>query len=87
GEVEAALAECDGVLEAVVLGVPDAKWGEVGRAYVVPRAGRTLGAKELIAQVRTKLAGYKAPKSIVFLDALPRLGSGKIDRAALGARG
>ena len=87
GEVEAALAECDGVLEAVVLGVPDAKWGEVGRAYVVPRAGRTLGAEELIAQVRTKLAGYKAPKSIVFVDALPRLGSGKIDRAALAARG
>ena len=87
GEVEAALAECDGVLEAVVLGVPDAKWGEVGRAYVVPRAGRSLGAEALIAQVRTKLAGYKAPKSIVFLDALPRLGSGKIDRAALAARG
>jgi fatty-acyl-CoA synthase len=87
GEVEAALAECDGVVEAVVLGVPDPKWGEVGRAYVVPRAGRTLGAEELIAQVRTKLAGYKAPKSIVFVDALPRLGSGKIDRASLAARG
>jgi len=87
GEVEAALAECDGVVEAVVLGVPDAKWGEVGRAWVVPRAGRTLGEKELIAQVRTKLAGYKAPKSIVFVDALPRLGSGKIDRASLAARG
>ncbi|HEX2781917.1 MAG TPA: AMP-binding protein [Gemmatimonadaceae bacterium] len=86
GEVEAALAECDGVVEAVVVAVPDAKWGEVGRAYVVPRGGRTLGEMELIAHVRAKLAGYKAPKSVAFLDALPRLGSGKIDRAALAAR-
>jgi fatty-acyl-CoA synthase len=83
GEVEAALAECEGVVEAAVVGVPDAKWGEVGRAYVVARAGHALGERALIAHVRTRLAGYKAPKSIVFLDALPRLGSGKIDRAAL----
>ena len=85
GEVEAALAECDGVVEAAVVAVPDAKWGEVGCAYVVSKRGRTLVESELIAHVRTRLAGYKAPKSIVLVEAIPRLGSGKIDRNALGA--
>lgn len=83
GEVEAALAECDGVVEAAVVAVADAKWGEVGCAFIVARNGRVLREGELIAHVRKRLAGYKAPRSIVMVDALPRLGSGKIDRSAL----
>ena len=85
GEVEAALSECAGVSEVVVVGVPDAKWGEVGRAFVVPRAGETPSEGALVAHARARLAGYKVPKSVVFLDALPRLGSGKPDRVALAA--
>lgn len=84
GEVEAALTECEGVVEAVVVAVPDAKWGEVGCAYVVSKRGRTLVPSELISHVRKRLAGYKAPKSIVLVETIPRLGSGKIDRNALG---
>ena len=87
GEVEAALAECPGVGEAVVVGVPDAKWGEVGRAYVVSRAGFELSADAIVAHARRRLASYKVPKSIVVTDELPRLGSGKPDRRALAARG
>ena len=86
GEVEAALAECDAVAEAVVVGVPDAKWGEVGCAFVVPRAGaaRDEGAAQaLVAAVRARLAGYKVPRRVVWVDELPRLGSGKVDRRAL----
>ena len=85
GEVEAALADCAGVLEAVVVGVPDAKWGEVGCAFVVPRPGHPLGEAELTAQARLRLAGYKVPKRVVLLGELPRLGSGKPDRRALAA--
>ena len=87
GEVEAALAECEGVSEVVVVGVPDAKWGEVGRAFVVARAGHALRAEALVAHARTRLAGYKVPKSVVLLDELPRLGSGKPDRVALVSHG
>jgi fatty-acyl-CoA synthase len=83
GEVEAALADCSGVGEAVVVGVPDEKWGEVGRAFVVPRAGAAVTAEEIVAHARSRLAGYKVPKSVVLLDDLPRLGSGKADRRAL----
>jgi len=85
GEVEAALAECAGVREVVVIGVPHAKWGEVGRAFVVVREDSTLGGTELIAHARRRLAGYKVPRSVVVLAELPRLGSGKVDRRALAA--
>ncbi|MGZ8412741.1 MAG: class I adenylate-forming enzyme family protein [Gemmatirosa sp.] len=85
GEVEAVLADCPGVAEVAVLGVPDARWGEVGRAFVVARAGHPVDAERIVAHARGALAGYKVPKRVVVLDALPRLGSGKIDRRALAA--
>ena len=82
GEVEAALADCPGVAEVVVVGVRDERWGEVGRAFIVPR-GTPVPEAEVIAHARARLAGYKVPKSIVFLPEIPRLGSGKPDRLAL----
>lgn len=83
GEVEAALADLAGVAEAVVVGVPDARWGEVGRAFVVPRAGTDLSPDVVLAHARARLAGYKVPRSVVLLPEIPRLGSGKPDRRAL----
>lgn len=83
GEVEAALGECDGVAEAVVVGIPDAKWGEVGCAFVQPRGGQTVAPDALLAELRDRLAHYKVPKRLVVLDALPRLATGKVDRNAL----
>jgi fatty-acyl-CoA synthase len=85
GEVEAVLVECPGVGEAVVVGVPDVKWGEVGRAFVVRRASAGVTAEAIVAHARQRLAGYKVPKSVVLVDELPRLGSGKPDRRALAA--
>jgi fatty-acyl-CoA synthase len=82
-EVEAALADLAGVADAVVVGVPDARWGEVGRAFVVARAGTELSPDAVIAHARTRLAGYKVPRSVVLLPEIPRLGSGKPDRRAL----
>lgn len=83
GEVEAVLADCDGVAEVAVVGVADAKWGEVGRAFIVRRSGTELETEQVIAHARARLAGYKVPKSLMFVPELPRLGSGKVDRAAL----
>lgn len=82
GEVEAALLDCEGVREASVIGVADGRWGEVGCAVVV-RANDALVAADLLAQLRRLLAGYKVPRHVQFVDALPRLGSGKVDRRAL----
>jgi fatty-acyl-CoA synthase len=83
GEVEAVLARCPGVAEAAVIGVPDSRWGEVGRAFVVRQPGAQLRPDAVLAHVERHLARYKVPRSVVFVEALPRLGSGKIDRAAL----
>ena len=83
GEVEAALADCPGVAEVVVVGIRDERWGEVGRAFVVRRTADAPTEADVIAHARGRLAGYKVPKSIVFLPEIPRLGSGKPDRRAL----
>ena len=84
GEVEAALADCPGVAEVVVVGVADPLWGEVGRAFVVARKDATVTDEQVIAHARGRLGRYKVPKSIVMLKDIPRLGSGKPDRRALG---
>lgn len=85
-EVEAVLASHPGVAEVSVVGVVDPRWGEVGRAFVVSR-GAAVPPEDLLGFARQRLAKYKVPKSIVFLDALPRLGNGKCDRAELARRG
>lgn len=77
-EVERVLYEHDAVLEAAVVGMPDPKWGEVPRAFIVVKPGRDVEAAALIAHCRVRLAGFKTPKDIVFLDVLPRTPSGKV---------
>ena len=86
GEVEAALVDCEGVAEAVVVGVAHEKWGEVGHAFVQPRSGAFVTPDELLALLRAKLAHYKVPKTLELLAELPRVGSGKIDRSELKSR-
>ncbi|MEM9879040.1 MAG: fatty acid--CoA ligase, partial [Pseudomonadota bacterium] len=75
-EVEAALMDHPAVKDVAVIGVPDEKWGEAVKAIVV--SGGPLGEAELIAFAKTKIAGYKSPKSVDFTDELPRNPSGKI---------
>lgn len=86
GEVEAALLACRGVADAAVLGIPDATWGEVGCALVVPAPDHaSLSVAALQAELRARLAGYKVPREVRFVAALPTLGSGKLDRRSLPA--
>lgn len=79
-EVELALGELDGVHEACVIGVPDERWGEVGRAVVVLKPGAQLDERTLLRALEGRLAKYKIPKSMVVTDALPRNAGGKILR-------
>jgi len=84
--VEEALAPHPAVREVAVIGVPHEKWGESVAAVVVLQPGQRAGADELIAYCKSRIAPYKAPKSIVFTEALPRLNTGKIDKVALRRR-
>jgi acyl-CoA synthetase (AMP-forming)/AMP-acid ligase II len=84
-EVENALFGAPGVADAAVIGVPDDKWGEAVKAVVVLKPGEQPDADAIIAHCRGKIAGYKVPKSVDFVDALPRNPSGKVLRRELRA--
>jgi len=84
-EVENAIHSHPGVAECVLIGVPDERWGETGRAVVVPAAGRTITPEEILAHLDGRVARYKIPKSVVIAAELPRTGSGKLVRSAVRA--
>jgi fatty-acyl-CoA synthase len=77
-EVEKVILSHPAVFEAVVIGVPDEKWGEVGKAIIVLKEGSTALPDEIIQHVKKSLANYKAPKSVEFRNSLPKGGTGKI---------
>ena len=82
-EVENALMSNPDILDAAVVGIPDNKWGEATKAFVVLRSNNILSEDEIINYVKTKIASYKCPKSVDFIDALPRNPSGKVLRREL----
>jgi acyl-CoA synthetase (AMP-forming)/AMP-acid ligase II len=85
-EVENAIYGHPGVSEVAVIGIADEKWGEAVKAIVVRKAGTNATAAEIIAWAAAKIAKYKLPKSVDFIDALPRNPSGKILRRELRDR-
>ena len=82
-EVEKVLVSHPAILEAVVIGVPDDKWGEVGAAFLILRPGEELDPSALPAWCRTHLAPYKIPKSFTVSDDLPRTAAGKVRKNIL----
>jgi acyl-CoA synthetase (AMP-forming)/AMP-acid ligase II len=87
-EVEALLAGHPAVQDVAVIGMPDAKWGETVVAVVVRRAGHETTADELVEWCRDRIAGYKRPRSVVFIEEsrMPRTATGKIQHRLLRAR-
>jgi acyl-CoA synthetase (AMP-forming)/AMP-acid ligase II len=85
-EVEHVLYEHPAVLECAVFGVPDATWGESVTAAVVLKTQHSVSCAELISFVKSRIAHYKAPRKVEFLEELPKTGSGKIQKKALRER-
>ncbi|QGZ96139.1 AMP-binding protein [Terricaulis silvestris] len=86
-EVEAQIRRMDGVEDVAVIGVEDHRLGQVGHAFIVRAARSTLDEAAIIAWCRGAMANYKAPRSVTFLDALPRNATGKVSKAALRVPG
>nr|WP_202035895.1 AMP-binding protein [Streptomyces mexicanus] len=82
-EVEDVIFRHPGVAEVAVIGVPDDKWGETVKALVVPVEGAAVTEAEIIAHCKQRLAGYKAPTSVEFRDAIPRTATGKVQKFRL----
>ncbi|MEI9960634.1 MAG: hypothetical protein WDM76_05720 [Limisphaerales bacterium] len=82
-EIEEVIYQFPGVKEAAVIGVPDARRGEQGVAFVAVTEGQTLNEKELLQFIRSKLADYKVPRQVVLLPALPKNATGKILKTEL----
>ncbi len=82
-EVENVLYQHPAVLQAAIVGVPEARLGEVGHAFVQRRPGVPVDAAALIAFVRDRLAGYKVPRSVTFMDEFPLTSNGKVQKFRL----
>ena len=82
-EVENALFGHPEIADVAVIGVPDEKWGECVKAIIVPKPGCSPMSEDIITYAKTRIAGYKCPKSVDVTDALPRNASGKVLRRHL----
>jgi fatty-acyl-CoA synthase len=82
-EIEDKILTHPGILEAAVFGVPDPVWGEVGVAACVVRNGFDLDDRQILAWLKQEIAGYKVPRAVMILTALPKSGYGKVDKKVL----
>jgi acyl-CoA synthetase (AMP-forming)/AMP-acid ligase II len=84
-EVENALMSHPAVLEAAVVGAPDPRWGEAVVAFVVRRPGQEVTGDAIIEHCRQAIAAYKRPRDVCFVEALPKLPNGKVEKFKLRA--
>lgn len=84
-EIEAALADHPDIAECAVVGVPDARWGEIGHLVVTARGGASPDLPAVLTHLEHRLARYKLPKVMTVVAALPRTGSGKVKKTVLRA--
>ena len=84
-EIEQLLYQHPSVAACAVVGIPDARWGEVGHAFIVLRAGKSASGDELLERLRGQLAKFKVPKAITFVESLPMTPAGKVRKHELRA--
>lgn len=82
-EVEEVILSYPKVADVAVIGVADEKWGEIVKAVIAPKSGISIDEREILDHIRTRLSGFKRPRIIKFVESLPKIGSGKLDRVKI----
>jgi fatty-acyl-CoA synthase len=85
-EIEKVLHTHPRVFDAAIIGIPDEKWGEVGKAFIVLKPGGTVSNGEILEFLKGKVAKYKIPKCVEYVEELPKTASGKIQKFLLKER-
>ena len=82
-EVEEAILSYPKVADVAVIGIPDEKWGQAIKAIVAPKRGMSIGEREILDHVKKRLSRFKLPRILQFVESLPKIGSGKLDRVKI----
>ena len=82
-EVEEVILSYPKVADVAVIGLPDEKWGQTVKAVIAPKGGTSIEEKEIIDHIKSRLSGFKRPRILEFVESLPKIGSGKLDRVKI----
>ena len=82
-EVEEVILSHPKVADVAVIGLPDEKWGQTVKAIIAPQSGSDISEQEILDHIRTRLSGFKRPRIFQFVESLPKIGSGKLDRVTI----
>ncbi len=82
-EVEEVILSHSKVADVAIIGIPDDKWGQTIKAIIAPKSGMSIETQEILGHVKARLSGFKQPRLIQFVESLPKIGSGKLDRVSI----
>ena len=82
-EVEEVILSHSKVADVAIIGIPDDKWGQTIKAIIAPKSGMSIETQEIFGHVKARLSGFKQPRVIQFVESLPKIGSGKLDRVSI----
>jgi fatty-acyl-CoA synthase len=82
-EIEEVILSHSKVADVAVIGIPDEKWGQTVKAVIAPKSGEIIGEEEILSHIKLRLSSFKRPRILEFVDELPKIGSGKLDRVKI----
>lgn len=82
-EIEEVILSYPKVADVAIIGLPDEKWGQTIKAVIAPKSGMTINEEEILSHIKGRISGFKRPRIVQFVESLPKIGSGKLDRVTI----